>query len=79
MSETAQEQTTIAPTAEEMAAADAAAAAAAAEAAAPAGKTNSRSYTLFEETRTDTWTRLQAVEAATEEDALGTLYVVPVV
>ncbi len=75
MSETAQEQQTIAPTPEEMAAADAAAAAEAA-AAAPepqADRSNTRSYTLFEEARQDTWTKLGAVEAATPEAALDTL------
>jgi hypothetical protein len=34
---------------------------------------SSRSYTLFEEARTDTWTKLGEVEAGNEEDALNTL------
>lgn len=76
---TAQEQQTITPTAEEMAAADAAAAAAAAAAvtttttAAPEGKSNSRSYTLFEEARQDTWTKIMEIEADSEPEALNSL------
>lgn len=44
-------------------------------AAAPAQEpvSNSRSYTLFEEARADTWTKLREVEADTEKEALDTL------
>ena len=46
-----------------------------AAAAAPpaAAKQSLRSYTLFEEARQDTWTRLTEVDAGSEEDALNTL------
>ena len=73
MSTTAQEtQTTIDPGAQAGLVTNAQTEAPAA-APAPAGKSSSRSYTLFEEARTDTWTKLKEVEAATEEDALNTL------
>ncbi|HSE43695.1 MAG TPA: hypothetical protein VLA89_00040 [Gemmatimonadales bacterium] len=70
MSTTAQDsldtQQPLAPGAEE--------AAQAAEAPATStGRSSTRSYTLFEEARTDTWTKLGEVEADSPEAALETL------
>jgi len=36
-------------------------------------RSNSRSYTLFEEARQDTWTKLQQVDADSESEALDKL------
>jgi hypothetical protein len=38
-----------------------------------AAKTNSREYVLFEEARSDTWTKIGTVEADTQEEALESL------
>lgn len=40
---------------------------------APEGKSNTREYTLFEEARTDTWTKLGTVTSDTTENAIDTL------
>jgi hypothetical protein len=71
MSSVAQEQTTI-PSAGDQAAPSAPAAAPSAP---PAAKTqtSSRSYTLFEEARSDTWTKLGEAEADSPDAALETL------
>ena len=73
MSTTAQEQQTIAsdPPPEELAGATSAAAPASAPA--PEPKSNSRSYTVFEEARQDTWTKIKEVEADSEPEALNSL------
>jgi hypothetical protein len=71
MSTTAQDEATPDLAAEE-AAQEAPTAPAAAAAPEPA-PTTPRSYVLFEEARTDTWTKLGEVEAASQEAALESL------
>ena len=74
MSTTAQEQQTIAsnPPPDELAG-ETSAAPATASAAAPEPKSNSRSYTVFEEARQDTWTKIKEIEADSEPEALNSL------
>lgn len=78
MSETAQEQQTIAsnPPPEELAGATSAtppAPASATESRTWVPKSNSRSYTVFEEARQDTWTKIKEIEADSEPEALNSL------
>lgn len=69
MSTTAQDaQTSLAPDAGAQQQQDATAAASSSTTA-----KSPRSYTLFEEARQDTWTKLAEVEAETQEEALDTL------
>ena len=71
MSTTAQEQQTLAGSPEPQEAAQTAQAPAAPQEAAQ--RSSSRSYTIFEEARTDTWTRVTEVEADTQEAAIDSL------
>lgn len=74
MSETAQEQTSISTTPPPDALAGSPSAAAQSEPEAQAqARSNQRKYTLFEEARTDTWTRLSEAEADSPDAALETL------